>query len=674
MKKILVLLSLLSVSLLSAVVVSCSKESNDIPDVPKKAIAVAFNTGSLYNDLGILESMADVVSPAGNYLIIDSVLVYDNNGVLVTKSGMESNSFEKKELVMKDLPKGMYTLVLWQSVYRTSDGIRAWKIEEEESLSTVKVASDGGSFNYFWALGISSAKVEHSGKGIQVDMTPKAVGYIVDVTIDNYPEDKGYTDISIVGGKHSAGVYLDPSRKDDPWVASQYSGSLFKAIPGNNGKGKFFSLLHGDDLYLWIRGDKSNSYDELGYIPHKNLDVKENYTFYFDYARATWQPAFLGSAQDFVEWKADRDAGILVIDPCLDWGSNLSYIEDYVHQKNWWNGINEELYQSGDLWSKAYMVSPSMKEQYEFETQDGQNLCGAVCFCDDPSIPVKVAYDIILIQKGFNYVGEIQYPNEPQSYSYYVSADKSSQAILNTNSVANWAIGYEPYYEDDMNYVVPAADLGLSVKWGICNLGAEQPEEPGDFFAWGEVEPYYSSLDPLTWKEGKEAGYDWPSYSMCDGTATGFTKYFDPDYDETEWCYWAGQGEPDRKMVLDPEDDAAHVILGGSWRMPTRAEIEELVATKNNENYKWEFKSLNGHEGLSVTYIVNNNSIFLPFTGFWDKTTHTTDFNNVKGFYWSSALTPLEPFDCISLIIGENAVSRNFMARTYGLAIRPVTE
>ena len=99
MKKILVLLSLLSVSLLSAVVVSCSKESNDIPDVPKKAIAVAFNTGSLYNDLGILESMADVVSPAGNYLIIDSVLVYDNNGVLVTKSGMESNSFEKKDQI-----------------------------------------------------------------------------------------------------------------------------------------------------------------------------------------------------------------------------------------------------------------------------------------------------------------------------------------------------------------------------------------------------------------------------------------------------------------------------------------------------------------------------------------------------------------------------------------------
>ena len=173
MKKI---LYLLFVSLMAAAVVSCSKESNDTPDVPEKTIAVSFNTGSLYKDLGIQESMAEIISPAGSCLIIDSVLVYDKNGVLVTKSGMESNSFENKSLVMKDMPKGMYTLVLWQSVYRTTDGVRAWKVSDEESLATVKITSDGGSFNFFWALGTSSTTVEHSGKGLLVDLTPKSVG------------------------------------------------------------------------------------------------------------------------------------------------------------------------------------------------------------------------------------------------------------------------------------------------------------------------------------------------------------------------------------------------------------------------------------------------------------------------------------------------------------------
>ena len=88
MKKI---LYLLFVSLMAAAVVSCSKESNDTPDVPEKAIAVSFNTGSLYKDLGIQESMAEVISPAGSCLIIDSVLVYDKNGELVTKSGMKAS-------------------------------------------------------------------------------------------------------------------------------------------------------------------------------------------------------------------------------------------------------------------------------------------------------------------------------------------------------------------------------------------------------------------------------------------------------------------------------------------------------------------------------------------------------------------------------------------------------
>ena len=57
-----------------------------------------------------------------------------------------------------------------------------------------------------------------------------------------------------------------------------------------------------------------------------------------------------------------------------------------------------------------------------------------------------------------------------------------------------------------------AIDLGLpsGLKWASFNLGASAPEEYGDYYAWGETEPYYSSQDPLALKDGK-TGYDWSS-------------------------------------------------------------------------------------------------------------------------------------------------------------------
>ena len=68
--------------------------------------------------------------------------------------------------------------------------------------------------------------------------------------------------------------------------------------------------------------------------------------------------------------------------------------------------------------------------------------------------------------------------------------------------------------------ILEAVDLGLpsGLKWASFNLGASSPEEYGDYYAWGETEPYYSSQDPLIWKEGKYVGYYWPSYKWCMGT------------------------------------------------------------------------------------------------------------------------------------------------------------
>ena len=75
-------------------------------------------------------------------------------------------------------------------------------------------------------------------------------------------------------------------------------------------------------------------------------------------------------------------------------------------------------------------------------------------------------------------------------------------------------------YDTDVatiKYKPDAIDLGLpsGLKWASFNLGASAPEEYGDYYAWGETEPYYNSQDALIWKEGKESGYSWASYKWC---------------------------------------------------------------------------------------------------------------------------------------------------------------
>lgn len=154
-----------------------------------------------------------------------------------------------------------------------------------------------------------------------------------------------------------------------------------------------------------------------------------------------------------------------------------------------------------------------------------------------------------------------------------------------------------------------AVDLGLSVKWATCNVGASKPYEYGDFFAWGEVEP-------------KEL-YDWSTYkySIRDEYSYGdiiFTKY----------CVKRGYGFD--KIVLDPEDDAAIVNWGGAWRMPTNDEFSEL---KNN--CTWDWTTQNGVKGYKVTG-PSGNSIFLPAAGNMSDGTLFSDQS--AGLYWLSSL------------------------------------
>ena len=154
-------------------------------------------------------------------------------------------------------------------------------------------------------------------------------------------------------------------------------------------------------------------------------------------------------------------------------------------------------------------------------------------------------------------------------------------------------------------------DLGLpsGTLWATCNVGADTPEGYGDYFAWGETAP--------------KDDYSWETYKWCNGSFRTQMKYCT----SSDFGY---NGFVDNKTELDPEDDAAYVNWGPSWRMPTTEQQQEL-----RDICTWTWTQQNGVNGKLVTG-PNGNTIFLPVAGsrYFDR------FSKVgsHGWYWSRTL------------------------------------
>ena len=179
-------------------------------------------------------------------------------------------------------------------------------------------------------------------------------------------------------------------------------------------------------------------------------------------------------------------------------------------------------------------------------------------------------------------------------------------------------------------------DLGLSVKWASVNIGASNPTDSGRYFAWGDV-----------------VGQTWNGSSW---SGDGFISY--PTY------------MLDANGNIMPEYDAAHVILGGSWRMPTNAEQVELI-----DNCTSTWININGVNGILFTSKkagYTDKSIFLPAVG----SGYNEWLGNINmdpdGSYWSG--TCIDNNFARYLYFNSDEITTGSRARRYGFPIRPVSE
>lgn len=205
----------------------------------------------------------------------------------------------------------------------------------------------------------------------------------------------------------------------------------------------------------------------------------------------------------------------------------------------------------------------------------------------------------------------------------------------------------EPVDPPEPPLAVPEAiDMGLSVKWASFNVGAAAPEEDGDYYAWGET--------------ALQSEYSWASYRFTEGNGQEpLTKYNTSEY----------AGPIDYLIILEEEDDIAHVKYGEPWRIPTKTEMSELI-----EHCDMEWRTQDGVSGVLLTSTINGNSLFFPASGCcWNGV--AARLKGEQGNYWSSSILTESPRWAASLNFSETRPHPREMTykdRYFGMSIRPV--
>ena len=195
-------------------------------------------------------------------------------------------------------------------------------------------------------------------------------------------------------------------------------------------------------------------------------------------------------------------------------------------------------------------------------------------------------------------------------------------------------------------------DLGLpsSTLWATMNIGADKPEDYGDYFAWGETTGY---------KNGK-TNFDWSTYKWCKGSDTTLTKYCN----DSSKGY---NGFTDTLTELEPEDDAAYVNWGSGWRTPSKEQFEELI---NSSYTTTTYTTQNGVYGRKITSKSNGKSLFLPAAG----SRNDTSLGNADGYgyYWSRTLSARDPYGAYDLDVSSSYILPFSSDRYVGFTVRPV--
>lgn len=332
---------------------------------------------------------------------------------------------------------------------------------------------------------------------------------------------------------------------------------------------------------------------------------------------------------------------------------SVKVVANFAHEattESDWLNISES--------EEGYTISASTYLEVEERTaevvisNERYNVSKSISISQSAFEPILNVEDISVLE--FGYMGGEQSISVESNFEYDIAADVDwvilsktetgvvVEVLANTSDyrTANVTISSKKYNisgkvikitqqerELEQDFKFDAVDLGLSVKWANCNIGASRPEEYGDYFAWGEINTKNSFRDSnsLTW------------------------------------------GKPMEDIEGNAQYDAATATLGDGWRMPTQNEMKDLMT-----NCTWQWTTLNNVNGCRVTG-PNGNSIFLPAAGY--RSGEQSWSVGSQGAYWSSCPSKGSCDNNAYVIHFESGVYiGRWLYRVYGLTIRAVSE
>lgn len=244
----------------------------------------------------------------------------------------------------------------------------------------------------------------------------------------------------------------------------------------------------------------------------------------------------------------------------------------------------------------------------------------------------------------------VAYPSANSGQTIRFTATAEDGKVYTTTKTFNGKAGNYYPVTLKMNEVqdIEYVDMGTDVDWGDRNIGASDPEDYGDYFAWGETK--------------SKTLYSWTNYKFGDIGQYGTTE--PSKYNST-----------DKKTVLDSEDDAATTILGEGYRIPTLKDLNDLIAACGKPTKDVE----NGVVGLKFTSTKTGNSIFFPTTGYmYNSLVQNGDVyfsvSTLYSGYGESYFGMSDSYYSLNLTATHDAQwsTGHGTLRSYGLTVRPV--
>ena len=291
--------------------------------------------------------------------------------------------------------------------------------------------------------------------------------------------------------------------------------------------------------------------------------------------------------------------------------------------------------------NNPYIDFTGSKELFYSITLSGTITSGNAYYIAVPAVTLSANWTLTFVTENKNYMRQVTKPItfvRSQALNLGTFATDGdywvgSNGIVSTDKQVDWGLTIE---QGGKTYKVYFAKSNLTTT-GL----AENESDYGDYFAWGAIKPWYSSID--------KSKYPWTATWEKSG---GYTEANAPYYNNGSYTKYTTNGN-----TLVASDDAANVILGGDWWIPTKAIWEALV---NNSTRVWD-------SGNNFTN--NGQALFLPAAGY---VKGTSFYANSDGYYWSGTASSSTRAYYLHLPSSANVSAQLASDRYSGFSVRPV--